>query len=346
MTWKFSRVAIPLLVTAFAWGALLIATGGNGLSATPGNDVPTAQAAALAEESWTSGWFAIAPGATRVLTHNLGGDVAGYAVELWFRDTDAGGLGVNAFGYGGFEYLGQWEGGYWSNLTASAITVHRMADDAAADHMRVRIWFMTPPDYDSGWQAIVAGAPLTVTHALGGAAEDYTLGLWFQDDAPGGLGVHHRYFGSVEHGGQVEGAHWQNLDDQNIRVARWADDAAVDRVRLHILETPPAPAYDSGWQDIAAGATLTLTHNVGGPVGTYRVALHYRDASGLPGSFGQNMLWAGGEAVGASHFGGHWQRLTDTTIEVYRQPDGARPTEVRVRIWTPTLVYLPLVSSE
>ena len=57
------------------------------------------------------------------------------------------------------------------------------------------------------------------------------------------------------------------------------------------------------------------------------------------------MLWAGGEAVGSNHFGGHWQRLTNSTIEVYRQPDGSRATEVRVRIWIPEYtIFLPLVT--
>ncbi len=296
------------------------------------------------DAGWNSGWFALTPGTTGVFTHNLGGDVGEYAVELLFWDTDVGGLGVHTFGYGGFEDSGQWEGGYWSDLTDSTITVHRMANDETADRMRVRVWFMTPPDYDSGWQVITPTVPLTLSHNLEGVPGDYTLGLWFQDEELNGYGIHNRYAGSVEHDGQYEGAHWQNLDANNIRVVRWADDVDVDKVRVCIIKTPPEPDYDSDWQTIAAGETLSLTHNLGGLAGRYRVSLGYQDTSGLPNSFGRNMLWAGGEAVVSNHFGGHWQRLTNSTIEVYRQPDGTRATEVRVRIWIPEYtIFLPLV---
>ena len=207
----------------------------------PSVEAAGAQIHPLATETgWNSGWFAIAPGATRVFTHDLGGDVGDYAVELLFRDTDAGGLGVHTFGYGGFEESGQWEGGYWSDLTDTNITVHRMVDDETADRMRVRVWFMTPPDYDSRWEAITPTVPLTLSHDLEGVPGDYTLGLWFQDEEPNGYGIHNRYFGSVEHDWQYEGAHWQNLDADTIRVVRWGNDINVDQVRVRIIKTPPA----------------------------------------------------------------------------------------------------------
>lgn len=299
---------------------------------------------AAAATSWSSGWFAIDPGETLTFTHDLAGDVGDYGVELWFHDTDAGGLGVHTFGYGGFEEKGQWEGGYWSNLTTSSVTVHRMVDDTTADRMRLRIWFITSPNYDSDWQEITAGNPLTLTHALGGTAEDYTLNLWFEDQ-PGGYGIHNRYMGSVEHEDLYEGAHWQNLTAQTLRVIRWTDDVDVERVRVRIVETPPEPAYDSGWLAIETGETLTLTHNIGGQAGLYRVALDYRDTSSLTNTFGQNVLWAGGEAVGENRFGGHWQRLTNSSIEIYRQPGGLRAAKARLRIWTPKYtVFLPLIT--
>lgn len=322
----------------------VLAVDAAGSTSPVAHSMNTEWARATAETAWNSGWFAIAPGATQVFTHNLGGDVGDYAVELLFRDTDVGGLGVHSFGYGGFENTGQWQGGYWYDLTDTNITVHRMVNDETADRMRLRIWFMTPPDYDSGWQVIAPTLPLTLTHNLGGNSEEYTLGLWFQDTTLDGYGIHNRYFGSVEHGGQYEGAHWQNLDNTNLRVARWADDVDVNEIRVRMIETPPDPDYDSDWLDIEAGETLTLTHNVGGQAGTYRVILQYRDISGLPTSFGHNMLWAGGESVGSNLFGGHWQRLTNTTVEIYRQPSGSRDTEVRLRIWTPEYtILLPLV---
>ncbi len=335
-------VAMIFLVTVTLYAASSVST-----DREPSVEATSAHIHPLATETgWNSGWFALTPGATQVFTHDLGGDVGDYAVELLFWDTEAGGLGVHTFGYGGFEESGNWEGGYWSDFTTTNITVHRMANDETADRMRVRVWFMTPPDYDSGWQVITPTLPLTLTHNLGGDSEDYTLGLWFQDTTLDGYGIHNRYFGSVEHGAQYEGAHWQNLNETNIVVRRWADDVDVDKVRVRIIKTPPEPDYDSDWQTITAGETLTLTHNLGGLAGRYRVSLEYQDTSGLPNSFGRNMLWAGGEAVGSNHFGGHWQRLTNSTVQVYRQPGGTRDTEVRVRIWTPKVIYLPLITSD
>ncbi len=298
---------------------------------------------AVAASGWSSGWIAINQDETITLAHNRGGDVDDYAVELWFRDTDAGGIGVNTFAYGGFENAGVWQGAHWSNLTDAMINVHRFADDETADRIRLRIWTLDEPDHDSGWQPMAQGGAFTLTHSLGGDSEDYTTNLWFKDSLV--YGINNRYFGSVEIGGEGHGAHWQELNDATIKVIRWANDTVAPDIRVRIVKDPPATVYDSGWLDIAAGDLITLTHDVGLNIGSSRVGLQWRDSSGLPTSFGQNMLWAGGEEVGDQFFGGHWQNLNNSTIEVYRQPDGARPAQVRVRIWAVEhKVYLPLVA--
>ncbi len=282
-------------------------------------------------------------GETITLPHNRGGDVDDYAVELWFRDTAASGIGINTFAYGGFENAGVWRGAHWSNLTDTTINVHRFANDETSDYIRLRIWALDAPDYDSNWQPMAQGGALTLTHSLGGDSEDYTTNLWFKDSLV--YGINNRYFGSVEIGGEGHGAHWQELNDATIKVIRWANDTVAPDIRVRIIKNPPATVYDSGWQDITAGELITFTHDVGLNIGSSRVGLQWRDSSGLPTSFGQNMLWAGGEEVGDQFFGGHWQNLNNSTIEVYRQPDGARPAQVRVRIWAVEhKVYLPLVA--
>jgi len=305
-------------------------------------EVGAAQMAAAAS-GWSSGWVAINQSETITLPHNLGGDVDDYAVELWFRDTDEGGIGINTFAYGGFENAGVWQGAHWSNLTDATINVHRFTNDETADRIRLRIWIPDAPDHDSDWQPMAQGGALTLTHSLGGDSEDYTTNLWFK--TPHVYGINNRYFGSVEIGGEGHGAHWQELNDTTIKVIRWANDTVATDIRVRIIKNPPATIYDSGWLDIAAGDLITLTHDVGLNIGASRVGLQWRDTSEPPASFGQNMLWAGGEEVGDQFFGGHWQNLNNSTIEVYRQPDGSRPAEVRVRIWSPEhKVYLPLVA--
>jgi len=297
---------------------------------------------AAAASGWSSGWVSISQGETITLTHNLGGDVDDYAVELWFRDTDAGGIGVNTFAYGGFENAGVWQGAYWSNLTDAMINVHRFTNDETADYIRLRIWTLDGPDYDSNWQPMAQGGALTLTHSLGGDSEDYTTNLWFK--APLVYGINNRYFGSVEIEGGGSGAHWQELNNTTIKVIRWASDTVASDIRVRIVKDPPVPVYDSGWRDIAAGELVTLTHDVGLNIGASRIGLQWRDTSALPTSFGQNVLWAGGEEVGDQFFGGHWQNLNGSTIEVYRQSGGGRSAQIRVRIWSPEYkVYLPLV---
>ena len=180
-----------------------------------------------------------------------------------------------------------------------------------------------------------------MTHSLGGDSADYTTNLWFK--TPHVYGINNRYFGSVEIGGEGHGAHWQELNDTTIKVVRWANDTVATDIRVRIVKNPPATVYDSGWQNIAAGELITLPHGVDSNIGASRVGLQWRDTSEPPASFGQNMLWAGGEEVGDDFYGGHWQNLNNSTIEVYRQPGGARPAEVRVRIWSPEhKIYLPL----
>ena len=296
---------------------------------------------AVAASGWSSNWVAINQGETITLTHNLGGDVDDYAVELWFRDTGVDGIGINTFAYGGFENASVWQGAYWSNLTNTTINVHRFANDETADHIRLRIWIPDAPDHDSGWQPMAQGGAFTLTHNLGGNSEDYTTNLWFKTTHV--YGINNRYFGSVEIGGGGHGAHWQELNDATIKVVRWANDTVATDIRVRIIKNPPTPVFDSSWQDIAAGELITFTHNVGPNIGAARVRLQWRDTSGLPTSFGQNALWAGGEEVGNQLFGGHWQKLNDSTIEVYRQPGGDRPAQVRVRIWASEYkIYLPL----
>jgi len=344
MKYKHTWMLVSIVLLAVLAGLFLVQSTVASQSSESMIAEPESGAAqmAVAASGWSSGWVAINQGETITLTHNLGGDVDDYAVELWFRDTDTGGIGINTFAYGGFENAGVWQGAHWSNLTNTTINVYRFANDETADHIRLRVWILDGPDYDSKWQPLAQGGALTLTHSLGGESGDYTANLWLKDSLV--YGINNRYSGGVEIGGEGHGAHWQELNDTTIKVIRWANDTVAPEVRVRIIKNPPTPVFDSGWQDIAAGELITFTHNVGPNIGAARVRVQWRDTSGLPTSFGQNALWAGGEEVGDQLFGGHWQNLNASTIEVYRQPDGTRSAQVRVRIWLPEhKVYLPLV---
>jgi len=92
--------------------------------------------------NYSSGWRKISKGQTLVITHNLGGDVNDYVVDLQFKETDTPAFGIHGKGFGGWEYSSDStvRGAYWHSLNTSDITVYRQADDFRIQEVRVRIW--------------------------------------------------------------------------------------------------------------------------------------------------------------------------------------------------------------
>lgn len=102
---------------------------------------------------YNSGWITMTPGQHLTLTHNLGGNISDYVVDLQFYDANQG-WGTNAVALGSDKYWvgydGDWngfwssiyelQGACWTNLTTSTIKVVRQAEDPFADQVRVRIW--------------------------------------------------------------------------------------------------------------------------------------------------------------------------------------------------------------
>ena len=86
---------------------------------------------------WDSGWQALNQGESRALAHGLGGNPMLYVVRMDQRQSN---LGIHHFGIGGLVDASGDQGSHWQNLTASAITVARHADDQLVDEVRVRIW--------------------------------------------------------------------------------------------------------------------------------------------------------------------------------------------------------------
>jgi hypothetical protein len=84
--------------------------------------------------------------------------------------------------------------------------------------------------------------------------------------------------------------------------------------------------------DIAPNQTLTISHNFGGNPDEYSVDLWFRD---LDGGLGINHESFGGMEVGGAFIGATWQRLTSTSIEVYRFAQDVNVDQVLLRIWVP-----------
>jgi hypothetical protein len=282
----------------------------------------------------------IATDTATTFTHDLGGDPDDYAVELWFRDTDSGGKGINNWGFGGLGGSGKFFGAHWQNLTDTTIEVVRRSDDVFADQVRVRVWFPDPPAWDSGWVPIAPGTEETLTHNLGGNVDDYVVGLWFKDTSLGGIGINARCYGATQDriGHEGCGAYWQSLTDTTIGVWRYWWDGWADEVRVRIF-VPDPPDWDSGWVGINPGTVETLTHSLGGNPNLYLVRGWQRT-----GWAGINHIHVGGFDNAGDLLGTNWQNLTDTTINVFRRPDDYMADDVRFRIWVRQVkVYLPIV---
>ena len=102
-------------------------------------DIGPHNGAPFPRPAYDSGWQTVSPGATRTLTHNIGGSEDDYVVYLWFWDET---IGKHIRYIGGMEMgdYDAWVGAYWSHLTTSQIRITRYSDDIRVDQFRVRIW--------------------------------------------------------------------------------------------------------------------------------------------------------------------------------------------------------------
>lgn len=118
-----------------------------------GNLGSTGEGAAFPRPAYDSGWIPIPQGGVEQtgikLTHNLGGNVDNYVVDLQFRHIDpvAGISYVHHHGYGGNtrepgRCPGSCDerGAYWTWLTDTDIIVRRYCYEPYVQQVRVRIW--------------------------------------------------------------------------------------------------------------------------------------------------------------------------------------------------------------
>jgi len=95
----------------------------------------------------------------------------------------------------------------------------------------------------------------------------------------------------------------------------------------------PPPAYDSGWVNIATGAYVTLTHNVGGSANNYVVDLTFNDTAYGNGIHIQSHGLDQGEYYDPGVYGVYWRNLTNSTITLERGNADHISGQSRVRIW-------------
>jgi hypothetical protein len=243
-------------------------------------------------------------------------------------------------------------GAYWRSLNESTITVYRRPEDTYAEEIRIRIWVMPTPDYNSGWTALPQNTAQTFTHDLYGSTSDYLVDLQYYTP---GSGFNQRYYSGMDYGAYLAnendrvGAYWRNLTNTEITVYRRPEDAFAENVCIRIWRIS-VPDYNSYWFAMEKDVAQTLTHNLGGLEQAYLTVMwqydtdanNYLNQRHLGGAdFGANPPsgYAADDRVGA-----YWRTLTNHNLIVYRRPEDGFADYLMVRIWDYTQkLYLPVM---
>ena len=98
--------------------------------------------ARLQMPAYDSGWVNVSVGETKTFTHNIGGNVDNYLVDVIAKD----GFGINQINFGTRQLAYGVAGYRWQNLTTSEIKVWRGVEDISAPLIKVRIWDYTIGD--------------------------------------------------------------------------------------------------------------------------------------------------------------------------------------------------------
>jgi hypothetical protein len=184
--------------------------------------------------------------------------------------------------------------------------------------------FLGPPSYDSGFVAVARSTTQTVTHNLGGNADNYLALV----DCKGDSGVYPGPLRWDEAGGS-RGFFADGVTAGTARLFRAPDDGFCEGgVRIRIWASPPDPDYTSDFVALAPGASQPVTHSLGGNADNYLVLVDCKGANNLyPGP----LFWQGitGNHVGFSAFA-----LGDSSVWLDRgHNDTLCSAGVRVRIW-------------
>jgi len=203
----------------------------------------------MPKADYDSGWVAISPNQSKQLVHNLQGSVYDYLVYLQYKSS---GSGLNQRYYGGMDLGAHPPGGlhendrvgaYWRSLSNSSITVYRRPEDIYANEVRVRIWRMARPSYDSNWVALNQNQAQTLHHRLHDDPDNYLVQMW-QYDMTFNF-TNQRHYGGADFGAHAPsgyshddrvGSYWRSLTPDSVVIYRRPQDGFADRVRVRIWD--------------------------------------------------------------------------------------------------------------
>ncbi|MBN1900193.1 hypothetical protein JW926_02555 [Candidatus Sumerlaeota bacterium] len=293
-------------------------------------------------------WKDIAADTILGLSHNLSFTPEDGLLDLQFRNIPElvnqcfyGGADMGSKSFGGTENNYR-IGAYWYNLSNTSITIKRRAEDESAAQVRLRIWRMPKPDYNSGWVSLSQSASVQLNHNLGEDIMDCLVDLQFKSPL---YGINHIFYGGGDLGNSPPtgldedsrmGAYWRDMDDASITVYRRPDDIYAPQIRVRIWRIA-LPDYGSPFFSLNPNSIQELPHNLNGNAQLYLVKMEQFCAD-----YGINHQYYGGADFGASPPAGHaaddrigayWRSLTPSSITAFRRAEDTYAEQIRVRIW-------------
>lgn len=167
---------------------------------------------------------------------------------MTFNDLD-GGSGKNQRSLGGaVTSANVYYGAHWHSFRTEAanhsLSVYRYPDDTRADQVRVRIWRMNKPDYQSGYYAFTQGQGRYFEHGLGAPSDSMLVDVTAHQTS----GDHKVFYGRVDIGtgspfpsyaeNDRAGFYWYNLTSAGIAVNRMDEDDSAQSINVRIWAIP------------------------------------------------------------------------------------------------------------
>lgn len=205
----------------------------------------------MPKPDYDSGWTSITAGTSHPFDHGLTGDRTDFLVDMTFKDDDTV-VGINQRFFGGYVNSGNlYYGAHWGAFRTipgdTNLTVYRYPDDFTADQVRVRIWRISIPDYESGYTSFTTNEVKTFSHQL--KTDEHLL---VDATANYSSGDHKYFYGRVDIGtgspfptyseNHRAGFYWYNLIGTEIMVARLPEDDHASAINLRIWRIPQ-PIY-------------------------------------------------------------------------------------------------------
>ncbi|GAB4311468.1 MAG: hypothetical protein Kow0059_01520 [Candidatus Sumerlaeia bacterium] len=289
--------------------------------------------------SLTTGWepWNADPSQTFPITLTGSGPWTDYVVIMDGRAPQVSSSPYNRQIGGDHVYANVEQGYYFENMHHGSMNASWLSGESPSTEFRVRLFAYSAPRFDSGWTDLSAGEERTLAHALGGDPSDYWFDLQFRSDQAS-LGQNAAQLGGDTFSDTGHGGVWFLPSAQSVVLKRLPGDTQTQQLRLRAWVSAP-PDFDSGFQPITPGQTLTFSPNFFANSASWVIEVRQRSQNPL---IGDHCFWYGGdqyqEAGGQNREQGAALTVIrgtapNETVEIARFADDQLTDLIRLRIW-------------